>query len=236
MGLGFGFATSTTTALIDAALAKAQGEIETALADQSNPHFKSKYADLASLWTAARKSLSANALSVTQWPVTDEKGELMLATRVAHKGEWILSSFIVPMEKKTAHGMGAALTYARRFAFGAAIGIVSEEDDDGNTASGRPNPQPTTKQSAPMPYVSTSAKAVITPKQTAGLTVEMCGGKELADMTKFAKELGLDTAAILDIMQSTAGADRLSLVPVSKFFSIMQRMEEIARERAVSGG
>ena len=53
---------------LGAALAKAQGLIEGAKKDSANPFFKSKYADLASVWEACRKHLSDNGLSVTQCP------------------------------------------------------------------------------------------------------------------------------------------------------------------------
>jgi len=130
------------------ALAKAQGVIETATKDTSNPFFHSNYADLASIWGVARKPLSENGLSVIQIP--DIEGDsIILRTMLLHaSGEFILSQYKVnPMRQAKDQGwvksddpqsIGSALTYARRYALAAMVGIVAEEeDDDGEKAMGR---------------------------------------------------------------------------------------------------
>lgn len=119
-----------------AALAKAQGEITGALKDSANPFFKSKYADLASCWDACRGPLSKNGLSVVQGlDVSD--GHLYLKTRLMHAtGQWISSTTPVTPKDDTPQGMGSALTYARRYALTAMVG-VAQVDDDANAASGR---------------------------------------------------------------------------------------------------
>ena len=121
-----------------AALAKAQGEITGALKDSANPFFKSKYADLASCWDACRGPLSKNGLSVVQGlDVSD--GHLYLKTRLMHStGQWIDSTTPVTPKDDTPQGMGSALTYARRYALTAMVG-VAQVDDDANAASGRAN-------------------------------------------------------------------------------------------------
>lgn len=129
------FETSPTTDKLDAAMAKAQGEIEAASKDKTNPAFRSKYADLTSVWAAIRPALTKNGISVTQWPVHSEDGRVHLVTRVAHAGEWIRCDFSLPTLKNDAHGHGSAVTYLRRFALSAAIGVVADDDDDGNAAS-----------------------------------------------------------------------------------------------------
>ena len=118
------------------ALAKAQGEITGALKDSANPFFKSKYADLASCWDACRSPLSKNGLSVVQGlDVSD--GHLYLVTRLLHStGQWISSTTPVTPKDDTPQGMGSALTYARRYALTAMVG-VAQVDDDANAASGR---------------------------------------------------------------------------------------------------
>lgn len=142
--------TSQTTAKLDAALAKAQGEIEAASKDKVNPAFRSKYADLTSVWAAIRPALSKHGISITQWPVHSEDGRLHIVTRVAHDGEWIKAHFSIPVVKQDPHGYGSATTYAKRFSLAAAIGVVADDDDDGNAASQRPNFEPR-KAAAPMP-------------------------------------------------------------------------------------
>lgn len=129
------FTTSENTAKLDAALAKAQGEIDNAVKDKTNPHFRSKYADLTSVWEACRASLSKNGISVTQWPVHSTDGRLHIMTRLAHAGEWMMSHFSLPVQKQDAHGYASGTTYAKRIALSAAVGVVADEDDDGNAAS-----------------------------------------------------------------------------------------------------
>jgi len=119
---------------IATALAKAQAEIEGAKKDSTNPHFKSSYADLASVWDACRKALTANGLSVVQGPVSDE-GRVGVTTMLMHSsGQWLESTFFMRPTKDDPQGAGSALTYARRYALAAMVG-VAPEDDDGNAAS-----------------------------------------------------------------------------------------------------
>lgn len=133
--------TSTETGKLDAALAKAQGEIEAASKDKTNPAFRSRYADLTAVWGACRPALAKHGISVTQWPIHAEDGRLHIVTRVAHAGEWIKSHFSIPVTKQDPQGYGSATTYAKRFTLAAALGIVADEDDDGNAASNRAAPR-----------------------------------------------------------------------------------------------
>lgn len=142
--------TSADTAKLDEALAKAQGEIEAASKDRNNPAFKSKYADITSVWEAARPALAKHGISVTQWPIHADDNRLHIVTRVAFKGEWIRAHFSIPVTKQDAQGYGSATTYAKRYALAAALGVVADDDDDGNAASQRPAYQPK-QAAAPMP-------------------------------------------------------------------------------------
>jgi hypothetical protein len=130
-----GFATSPETEALDTALAAAQGEIEAAAKDKINPAFRSKYADLSAVWDAIRPALSRHKVSVTQWPVHSNDNRLHIVTRLAHAGQWIACRFSIPVTKADAHGHGSAITYAKRYTLAAAIGVVADEDDDGNAAS-----------------------------------------------------------------------------------------------------
>lgn len=112
------------------ALAKAQGEIESAPKDSKNPFFKSKYASLESVWNTCKSSLSKNGLCVMQYLEVIE-GKYSLVTRLAHSsGQWIKSEIPLFMSKQDAQGLGSAMTYARRYGLSALVGIVSDEDDD----------------------------------------------------------------------------------------------------------
>lgn len=117
------------------ALAKAQSLIEGASKDKTNPHFRSKYADLASCWDACRKALTGNGISVLQAPAPADDG-IVLATRLLHSsGQWIEDDGLhLPAAKRDPQGYGSALTYARRYGLCAMVGIAPE-DDDGNAAT-----------------------------------------------------------------------------------------------------
>jgi hypothetical protein len=134
------FTTSQSTESLDAALAKAQAEITTAVKDKINPHFKSKYADLASVAEVCRAVLPRHGISVTQWPLHADDGRLHMVTRLAKDGEWMAGEFSVPVAKQDPQGYGSAITYVRRFSLAAAVGVVADDDDDGNAASKTPAP------------------------------------------------------------------------------------------------
>jgi len=122
--------TSEQISELAAALAKAQGMMENAVMNRVNPHFKSKYADLAAIFDAARKPLSANGLAIVQ-----TIGDGVLHTRLLHtSGQWIASEHPLPMSGRPQE-IGSALTYARRYSLSALIGIAADEDDDANAAN-----------------------------------------------------------------------------------------------------
>jgi hypothetical protein len=117
-----------------AAVAKAQGEIEGAKKDSTNPHFKSKYADLASARDAVQGPLSKNGLALIQWPRTVNNG-VEIETWLGHSsGQYMSGTLCMPCGKMDAHGVGSAITYGRRYALMAVTG-VAPEDDDGNGAA-----------------------------------------------------------------------------------------------------
>lgn len=117
------------------ALAKAQGEMGNAKFNKMNPHFKNKYADLSSIMDVCKKPLSDNGLSILQIIKTCEEGKMYLITRLAHSsGQYIESSFVLKNERNTIQGLGSSITYARRYSLSAMLGIVADEDDDGEAA------------------------------------------------------------------------------------------------------
>jgi len=120
---------------IAAALAKAQGAMRPAIKDSENPHYRAKYADLAANVEAARKPLADNGLAVLQEATLTDRG-VSVATLLTHSsGQWIrFDPLTVPCAKSDAHGVGSATSYARRYALGAALGLVAD-DDDGNAAA-----------------------------------------------------------------------------------------------------
>jgi hypothetical protein len=128
---------SETINELASALSKAQAQIKGAVEDSTNPHFRSKYASLQSYIDSAREPLAKNGLAVMQL-LTDINCESMnivsIETIMMHSsGQWISSTFSVPVSKADAQGFGSAVTYARRYSYAAAIGIAPI-DDDGNEA------------------------------------------------------------------------------------------------------
>lgn len=119
-----------------AALVKFQAEVKNPPNTANNPFFKSKYAPLNDVLNLVRPLLSKHGLGVIQAPSGDGK-DITLTTMLIHEsGEWIeLDPLTLQADKPTAQGAGSAITYARRYALSAALGISSEDDDDGNIAS-----------------------------------------------------------------------------------------------------
>jgi hypothetical protein len=130
--------TSEQIDALSAAMALAQGEMKPAIKDATNPHFKSKYADLSSVFEAVRGPFAKHGLSVWQ-ELGNEAGGVTVSTRVVHKsGQWVqFGPLFVPASKQDAQGLGSAATYARRYGLAAALGVVADLDDDGNAASGK---------------------------------------------------------------------------------------------------
>lgn len=118
------------------ALNKAQGQFDHAKKESVNGHFKSKYADLASVIDAAKKPLAENGLAVIQTTDFDEVIGTYLVTTLVHvSGEWISGRYPLNPIKNDPQAMGSSVTYARRYMFSAITGIAAD-DDDGNAASG----------------------------------------------------------------------------------------------------
>lgn len=113
------------------ALAKAQAAIRTAAKDASNPHFGSKYADLASVWDAVRAPLTDNGLSVVQEPCGDGERVGLTTTLMHASGQFMTSTVFALAERKGPQAVGSVITYLRRYALAAVVG-VAPDDDDGN--------------------------------------------------------------------------------------------------------
>jgi hypothetical protein len=124
---------SEQTDALSAALAKAQASMRAATFNRINPHFKNKYADLASVLDAVRKPLADNGLSITQ-TTEIRQGAFVLVTTLWHSsGQWLSSEYPLPIAAKP-QDLGSALTYARRYSLSAIACIAADEDDDAEGA------------------------------------------------------------------------------------------------------
>jgi uncharacterized protein YebE (UPF0316 family) len=117
--------------LVDA-LSKAQSSIENVSKDKQAYGYK--YADLASCLAAVKKPLADNGLSVSQIVSQDREGKQMLVTLLMHKsGQWLKSIFalenVVMKQCNSLQQLGAGITYARRYALSAIVGLTQEDDD-----------------------------------------------------------------------------------------------------------
>lgn len=126
---------SSEIAELATALAKAQGAMDSATKSNVNPHFKSRYADLAAVRDAMREPFAANGLSVVQGLRTVQGGIEVETVLFHSSGQSIRETLMVPVARMDAQGLGSGATYGRRYALMSMIGLASE-DDDGNAVSG----------------------------------------------------------------------------------------------------
>lgn len=131
-----------------AALAAAQGEIENANKNAANPHFRSKYADLAEVLNTIRPVFAKHGLSLIQSPGFD--GSMASVTTVlAHQsGGYMTSTASCVPAKADAQGIGSATTYLRRYSAAAVAGIAQEDDDGNAAAHNKPHAVVTAEQAA----------------------------------------------------------------------------------------
>jgi hypothetical protein len=123
---------------IATALVKAQKAFGPALKTATNPHFRSRYADLSACVEAVMDGLNDNGIALVQQLHEAEHGVTVETVFIHESGEMLnCGKLFVPATKQDAQGFGSALTYARRYSLMAACGIAPE-DDDGNAASKKP--------------------------------------------------------------------------------------------------
>ena len=125
---------SESIAKLAPALVKAQAAIRAAIKDATNPHFRSKYADLGAVVEAVKPALVANDLTFVQGVMDAENGVAVETMLLHTSGEWISSTLRIPASKQDAQGYGSAITYGRRYGLQSMCGVPAE-DDDGNAAA-----------------------------------------------------------------------------------------------------
>jgi hypothetical protein len=130
---------SESVAKLADALAKAQAKIEGASKDSKNPHFNSRYADLASIVAACRAPLAEFGIAVLQSPSADGNLVRMTTVLLHSSGEWMESDALqVQAADARPQAIGSCLTYLRRYQLAAMVGIAPE-DDDAEAGEGRPS-------------------------------------------------------------------------------------------------
>lgn len=148
-----------------AALHAAQGKLEGVHKDRANPHFKSRYATFENVCDTIRPVLGEHGLVWTQHPGAMAGSEratcISVTTRIMHvSGQWMESTFVMPLVKVDPQGTGSAVTYALRYSLMAILGLPPTDDDDANAASPPPRQRAQAKPIEPAPQVAPKAKAL----------------------------------------------------------------------------
>lgn len=188
------------------ALSKTQAAIKGALRDSTNPHFKSKYADLESTWEACRAQLGGNGFAVVQTPFSEGEN-IGVVTVLGHSsGAWVKGRLTVKPMKFDAQGAGSAITYLRRYALAAMVG-VAPTDDDGEAAVGRPSPVAQSNDNTPI------------------------SAEQKEQLVALIRETGSDTAKLLSYVFPRSPIKALDDIPAWRFQDVLSVLE---KKRAVA--
>jgi hypothetical protein len=126
-------AQSDSIGKLSMALSKAQAQFSGAAKNSTNPHFKSKYADLWECIAATKDILAEHELAVIQTFSADTE-DIIINTTLAHSsGEWVRGSLKMKPKKDDDQGRGSSITYGRRYSYAAIVGLA-QKDDDGQAA------------------------------------------------------------------------------------------------------
>lgn len=154
---------SPTITELTKALVKAAGKFKPAVKDSENPHFRSKFVSLAGVNDAVDTALLAEGLFLSQQTDVIDGVNVIVSTLLHSSGEWLRGVYkLTPAKQNDPQAEGSAMTYGRRYAKMALLGIAPE-DDEGNAASRTPTPQADVGQyEDPQPYHDAIAAAATT--------------------------------------------------------------------------
>ncbi len=177
------------------ALAKCQGEMEPAIKDSINPHFKSKFATLFSIWESCRKPLSRNGLSVVQ-TMDYINDRFCLTTILMHtSGQWLKSITPIISARNDAQGIGSALSYFKRYSLSAMLGIcTADEDDDAEGA------MPKEKSDKPMKKEVKQKEVIVVDEEQANELItlsDQCDPEYMKKLNSYLKEQGISSLSKL---------------------------------------
>lgn len=193
---------SETIGALAAALAKAQGEMKPASFNRMNPHFKNKYADLTAIWDAIRAPLSKHGLSIIQALSENEKGPIIETTLAHSSGEFVASETPLLFQQQNMQGMGSAITYARRYALSAIVGISADEDDDANASDPKPQQQ-----------IKTISKVFV------------AGEREREAVLKLAAARGITNEQVGNLISNKFSKDKLVQLTKDEYISLLSMLE-----------
>lgn len=227
------------------ALVAAQGEFPTVNKDSNNPFFKSKYAGLPEVMKAAGPTLTKHGLAVSQF-VTHEGGDSLLQTYLIHEsGQFITHAMPLLLTKQDAQGQGSAITYARRYSYMAVLGLVADEDDDGNAASqgtSKPasapyKPRPAETAPARTGYKIEATEEPITGENHGSITkVDLISQDQFTKLMSIAKKKGYaDKFKAIHFLNEATGLDDVTKMPAAWFDAYKKQvMGDFTKPDAVS--
>lgn len=191
---------SETIKEIAPAFIQAQAKIEGAIKNAKNGHLGNNYADLSAVIEACRKHLADHDLAVLQTTdCAEDQSYVAIETTLLHKsGEWFRSVLKMPLEKRNAHGVGSAMTYGRRYALAAMVGIAQVDDDaEGSIHRGQQQQQKKVAESAKI------------------------NEAQLADIMALGEEVGANMASFCKFLK----VDRLADLPAADYNRAIKALE-----------
>jgi hypothetical protein len=212
---------------IATALVKAQKEFGPALKTSTNPHFRSRYADLSACVEAVLDALNSNGIYLMQLTDEHENGVKVSTVFVHESGEQISGgSLFMPAAKHDPQGFASALSYARRYSLMAACSIAPE-DDDGNAAS-KPAPVVAPKPvAAPKPPEPTPPAP---PKKVEGVDKEWQLKVSAQPDTDFADWLAVLVEATVTALDSASNKNEVMSIwrTNANVFKIVEQQDAVA--------
>lgn len=208
------------------ALSKAQSEIKSALKDASNPFYKSQYADLTSVWNAAREALNKNGLSVVQSIGCDAHLEKswLVTTLIHTSGQWMDGTCPLINSKGDMQGLGSAISYARRYSIAAICGVVTE-DDDGNAAVDKPEKF--------IPKGNNFMSGVPADIKPATSTLHKLINEKQAKMVYAkCKALGMSNEVMKKFLGETVGVWNTDHIPADKLDTVLAKLDQTVTTNA----
>lgn len=167
--------------------------------DKINPHLKSKYLSLEALLEDVLPVLNHHGIVLTQWPTfieTETGTRPALRTRIEHaeSGDFLEETMLLLPAKEAPQEQGAAITYAKRYALMAALGLSADTDDDAQVK------QPSRQRKAP----------------------GKISAKQRQDLMAAIREKRLPTDRAQEIVKEVAGVDASEDIPAGMFAGVLR--------------
>jgi hypothetical protein len=209
------------------ALAAAQAEFTTIPKTDENPFFHSKYAGLPKIVEVASPILSKHGLSVSQFIGHDGESDTLTTWLLHVSGEYLSGTMRLRPVKNDPQAQGSATTYARRYSYMSVLGLVADEDDDGNAAT--KNAQPSRSGGNPKRSGGAAVKKAQPTK-----TADPQTGEVLHNLTKLMLDeiKGPDRQKFMDHIEKTHGV-KIGAVPESKRVEVETAIGEWGAGRPV---